>query len=141
MVLVMNCSFPGCQYATDQDLTAAMSPTLDNHLTMIGIHIQGVHQPVPAPPPPPPPQIQPPPLQNVTRVRPPELRLEEGKIEEPDWDAFIAEWEKPPDRHRETSTRLRVRSNTNKSIRETGASCIRSSYRTRVAGPSKTPCH
>ena len=91
--MVMSCSFPGCQYSTDQDLTTAMSPTLDNHLTMIGIHIQGVHQPVPAPPPPPPPQIQPPPLQNVTRVRPPELRLEEGKIEEPDWDAFIAEWE------------------------------------------------
>merc|ERR1712030_25401 len=65
--------------------------TLDNHLTMIGIHIHGAHQQVPAAPPPP--QIQPPPLQNVTRVRPPELRLEEGKIEEPDWDAFIAEWE------------------------------------------------
>ena len=91
--MVMNCPFTGCQYATDQDLTAAMSPTLDNHLTMIGIHIQGAHQQVPAAPVPPPPQIQPPPLQNVTRVRPPELRLEEGKIEEPDWDAFIAEWE------------------------------------------------
>ena len=46
---------------------------------MLGHHRAAVHPP--APPPPPPPQIQPPPLQNVTRVRPPEIRLEEGKIE------------------------------------------------------------
>ena len=58
---------------------------------MLGHHIQGAHQPAPAAPAPP--QIQPPPAQNVTRVRPPELRLEEGKIEEPDWEAFLAEWD------------------------------------------------
>ena len=42
---------------------------------------------------PPPPQIQPPPAQNVIRVTPSELQLEEGKIEEPDWEAFLAEWD------------------------------------------------
>ena len=118
MVVVMNCSFPGCQYATDQDLTAAMSPTLDNHLTMMGIHIQGVHQPVPAPPPPPPPQIQPPPLQNVTRVRPPELRLEEGKIEETDWEAFVAEWAN----FREAPARVCLGRNKHESIWKVGTS-------------------
>ena len=88
---MVNCPHLGCQYATEQDLTTAMSPTLDNHIAMIGHHIQGAHQPAPAAPAPP--QIQPPPAQNVTRVRPPELRLEEGKIEEPDWEAFLAEWD------------------------------------------------
>ena len=57
---------------------------------MLGHHVQGVHQPPPVPAPP---QLQPPPAQNVTRVRPPQLRLVEGKIEETDWEAFLAEWE------------------------------------------------
>merc|ERR1711888_189667 len=59
---------------------------------MLGLHMQGAHQPAPAAPAPAPPQIQPPSAQNVTRVRPPDLRLEDGKIEEPDWEAFLAKW-------------------------------------------------
>ena len=88
---MLTCPHDGCQYNTRQDLSADVNPTTADHIAMLGHHRAAVHPP--APPPPPPPQIQPPPLQNVTRVRPPELRLEEGKIEEPDWDAFIAEWE------------------------------------------------
>ena len=57
---------------------------------MLGHHIQGAHQPAPAVPAPP--QLQPPPAQNVTRVRPPQLCLVYGKIEETDWEAFAAEW-------------------------------------------------
>ena len=88
---MLTCPHEGCQYNTRQDLHADVNPTTADHIAMLGHHRAAVHPP--AAPPPPPPQIQPPPLQNVTRVRPPELRLEEGKIEEPDWDAFIAEWE------------------------------------------------
>ena len=58
---------------------------------MLGHHIQGAHQPAPAVPAPP--QLQPPPAQNVTRVRLPQLHLVDGKIEETDWEAFLAEWE------------------------------------------------
>ena len=88
---MLTCPHDGCQYNTRQDLSADVNPTTADHIAMLGHHRAAVHPP--AQPPPPPPQIQPPPLQNVTRVRPPELRLEEGKIEEPDWDAFIAKWE------------------------------------------------
>ena len=87
---MLTCSHAGCQYDTGQDLTEAMNPTVDNHIAKLGHHVQGVHQPPPVPAPP---QLQPPPAQNVTRVRPPQLRLEEGKIKEPDWEAFLAEWD------------------------------------------------
>ena len=46
-----------------------------------------------------------------------------------------------PGRHREAPTWLCVGTDTNKSVWETGASCISSPYRTRVAGPGKTPRH
>ena len=87
----LTCPHEGCQYDTVQDLPADVAPTTANHIAMLSHYTGTLH--APAAPASPPPQIQPPPLQNVTRVRPPELRLEEGKIEEPDWDAFIAEWE------------------------------------------------
>ena len=88
---MLTCPHEGCQYNTRQALHANVNPTAADPIAMLGHHRGAVH--APAAPAPPPPQIQPPPPQNVTQVRPPELRLEEGKIEEPDWDVFIAEWE------------------------------------------------
>ena len=85
---MLTCPHAGCQYNTGQDLNADVNPTVADHIAMLGHHRGCVHEP-----PPPPPQVQPPPAQNVTRVRPPELQLEEGKIEEPDWEAFLAEWD------------------------------------------------
>ena len=79
----------GCQYTTGQVLTEQMNPTTADHVAVIGQHYTVFHpvQVLPAAPQPPPP------AQNVTRVRPPQLRLVDGKLEETDWDAFVAEWE------------------------------------------------
>ena len=85
---MLTCPHAGCQYNTGQDLNADVNPTVADQIAMLGHHRGGVHEHPPAPP-----QVQPPPAQNVTRVRPPQLRLEEGKIEEPDWEAFLAEWD------------------------------------------------
>ena len=85
---MLTCPHEGCQYNTRQDLTEDMNPTAADHIAMLGHHRGAVHGPLL-----PPPQVQPPPAQNVTRVRPPELRLLDGKIEEPDWDALLAEWD------------------------------------------------
>ena len=72
---MLTCPHEGCQYNMRQDLTADVNPTAADHIAMLGHHRGAVHAPAaPAPP-----QIQPPPAQNVTRVRPPELRLEDEK--------------------------------------------------------------
>ena len=72
---MLNCPHTGCQYDTGQVLIVVMNPTLDKHIAMLGHHIQGAHQPAPAylntTRKPTPPQLQPPPVQNVTRFRQP----------------------------------------------------------------------
>ena len=70
-------------------LAADVNPTVADHIAMLGHHRGGVHeqaQVLPAAPQPPPQ------AQNVTRVRPPQLRLVDEKIEETEWEAFVAEW-------------------------------------------------
>ena len=61
---MLTCPHEGCQYNTRQDLSADVKPTTADHIAMLGHHRGGVHEP---------PQVQPPPAQNVTRVRPPQL--------------------------------------------------------------------
>ena len=78
---------PGCQYNTSKHLAADVNPTIADDIVMLGHHRGGVHEQAQALPaaPQPPPQAQ-----NVTRVRPPQLQLVDGTMEEADWEAFVA---------------------------------------------------